>query len=118
MADGERNADELARSDRQQVAALVLLRHRANEVEESLVAEVRQLSPLQAVRPDDARPAVVRTHEHEGDLGLERLAELGGDEGAEVGFGPRPIHDRDDLRAPRGLHEAAQQLVAAVSWWR
>ena len=39
--------------------------------------------------------------EHERDLGLERLAELGGDEVAELGLGPGPVHDRDDLGAAR-----------------
>ena len=113
----ERRADERPRRDGEQVGALVALRRLTGEVEEPLVEQALRLARAQPVSPHDPRPSV-RTGEHEGDLRLEYLAELRSHEAAELGLGLGLVHDRDDLRAPRGLDEAPQELVAAVSPFR
>jgi len=80
-----------------------------------VLEEARCLFRPQPVGADDAGASVVPTSEHKGDLGLERLAQLGGHELAQLRLGLRAVDDRDDLGAPRRLHEPPQQLVATVS---
>ena len=80
-----------------------------------MLDEALRLVRLEPVGADDAKRPVVRARQHERDLCLERLAQLGGDELAELLFGLGPVDDRDDLRSPRRLHEPPQKLAFGVS---
>ena len=62
-----------------------------------------------------ASPSAVRFRQDERDLGFECLAELGGEELAQLGFRSGGVDDRDDLRSPGRLDESPKQLVPAVN---
>ena len=64
----------------------------------------------QPVGADETGASII-VGEHERDLGLERLAQLGTHEVTKLPLGPGPIYDRDDLRSPCRLDEPPPQLV-------
>jgi hypothetical protein len=67
--------------------------------------------------PDEGGGSAVTRREDERDLGLERLAQLGGEELAELELRASEVDDRDDLRAAGRLDEAPKQLVAVLNRW-
>ena len=72
-------------------------------------------SPIRPLEPTElGRRALGALDDEEGDLGLERLAQLPRDRLADRGLRERGVDHRQDLRPARRLDEAAQHLVALV----
>ena len=114
-ASGERRADDSPCAEKAQVAAVITTRRLEVGIEETLLETGRRFLRAQPVGAYDAGASVLGAGEHEGDLGLEGLAQLGGDKLAELRLGLGPVHDRHDLRTAGSLYEAPPQLDATVS---
>jgi hypothetical protein len=111
----EPSADERPCAHREQIEPLITTRRLDGTVEKVLFDEALCLLGSEPIRAHDGSGAAVPACEDKRDLRLECLAQLGGNDLAELPLGLRPVEDRDDLGAPRGLDEPPQQLVMGVS---
>ena len=114
---GKRRQNELTDPDREGIVMVQMYLLRPKGVRTAFVLEqVCTLVGREAVGANEcANASAVRLRQDERDLGLEGLAELGGEKLAQLGFRSGAVDNRDDLRSPSRLDEAPKQLVPAVN---
>jgi hypothetical protein len=112
-----RREREAANAQPEQVGALVPHRPAGRQrlPAQTLGRDRRQIVADEPDAPDALRPCRAGAgDQHEADLGVERLAQFGRDDGSEVVLRAGGVDQRDDLAVARGGEEAPQQPVAVV----
>ena len=114
---GKRRQDELTDPDREGIVKVQMYLLRPQGARTAFVFEqVCSLVGRETVGAHEcANASAVGFRQDERDLGLEGLAELGGEKLAQLGLGSGGVDNRDDLRSPGRLDEAPKQLVPAVN---